>query len=100
MEMNYMDFDLIIKELEALSNQEDVEGRARFGINSKKAYGVRMPELRRMARKTGKNHEIAEKLWNHGYTETRILASIIDDPKMVTEDQMERWAVEFDSWDI
>jgi 3-methyladenine DNA glycosylase AlkD len=93
-------FLTIIKELESLSNLEDVEGRARFGIKSKKAYGVRMPELRRIARETGKNHELAEKLWEHGYGETKIMASLIEDPKMVTEDQMEKWVVEFDSWDV
>ena len=100
MEMSYMKFEEIIKELESLSNPEDVEGMARFGIKTKKAYGVRMPELRRMARETGKNHELAEKLWKHGYSETKIMASMIDDPQIVTEEQMENWVVEFDSWDI
>lgn len=95
-----MEFEQIIAELESLSNPEDVEGMARFGINSKKAYGVRMPELRRIARKTGKNHELAQKLWEHEYAETRILASIIEDPKLVSEEQMENWALEFDSWDV
>ncbi len=95
-----MKFEEIIKELESLSNPEDVEGMARFGIKTKKAYGVRMPELRRMARESGKNHELAEKLWKHGYSETKIMASMIDDPQIVTEEQMENWVVEFDSWDI
>lgn len=95
-----MDFEAIIKKLESLSNPEDVEGRARFGINSEMAYGVRIPELRLIARQTGKNHELAGKLWKYGYSETRILASMIDDPRMVTEDQMDEWALEFDSWDI
>jgi 3-methyladenine DNA glycosylase AlkD len=100
MEMSNMKFEEIIKELESLSNPEDIEGMARFGIKTKKAYGVRMPELRLMARKTGKNHELAEKLWKHGYSETKIMASMIDDPQIVTEEQMENWVVEFDSWDI
>ncbi len=95
-----MKFEDIIRELESLSSPEDVEGRARFGINSTKAYGVRIPELRRMARETGKNHVLAEKLWQYGYSETRIMASMIDDPKLVTEDQMERWVIGFDSWDV
>lgn len=100
MKRNYMEFDLIIKELDALSNQEDIEGRTRFGINSKKAYGVRMPELRQIASKASKNHELAEKLWEHGYSETRIMASMIEDPKTVTDKQMDKWAIEFDSWDV
>lgn len=97
---DYMKFEQIIAELESLSNPEDVKGMARFGIKTKKTYGVRMPELRRIAKEAGKDHELAEKLWKHGYSETRILASIIDDPKLVTEDQMENWVIEFDSWDV
>jgi 3-methyladenine DNA glycosylase AlkD len=95
-----MQFEEIITELESLSNLEDVEGRARFGINHTKTYGVRMPELRRIAKTAGKDHELAEKLWNAGYGETKILAGLIEDPKMVTEDQMENWVSGFDSWDV
>lgn len=95
-----MEFDSIIEELESLSNPEDVKGMARFGINHKKIYGVRMPELRRIAKTAGKDHELAEKLWGAGYNETKILASLVEDPKMVTEDQVEKWAGEFDSWDV
>jgi 3-methyladenine DNA glycosylase AlkD len=95
-----MEFEDILKKLESLSSPEDVAGRAKFGINSPKAYGVRIPELRSMARETGKNHELAERLWKYGYSETRIMASMIDDPQLVTEDQMERWVLDFDSWDV
>ncbi|MCK9150534.1 DNA alkylation repair protein [Methanobacterium alcaliphilum] len=90
----------IIEELQLLSNPEDVAGMARFGINTDKTFGVRMPQLRRIARKAGKNHELAHKLWNYGYKETMIIASIIEDPKLVTAEQMDAWAVEFNSWDI
>jgi len=95
-----MDFEDIIGELESLKNPEDIAGMARFGIKSNKAYGVRMPELTSIAREVGKNHQLAEELWEHGYTETRILACMVDDPKLVIEEQMERWALEFNSWDV
>ncbi len=62
-----MKFEEIIKELESLSNPEDVEGMARFGINPENVYGVKIPELRCMARKIGKNHVLAEELWDFGY---------------------------------
>ncbi len=93
-------FEEIINELEGLSNHEYIEGMARFGINHKKTYGVRMPELRRIAKNIGIDHELAEKLWNEGYIETKILASLTDDPNMVTEGQMEKWVIGFDSWDV
>jgi len=95
-----MQFQEVIRELESLSNPEDVKGMARFGIKHTKTYGVRMPELRRIAKTAGKDHDLAEKLWNAGYGETKILAGLIEDPKMVTEIQMENWAAGFDSWDV
>ncbi|MDP2836529.1 MAG: DNA alkylation repair protein [Methanobacteriaceae archaeon] len=95
-----MKFEEIIKELESLSSPEDVEGMARFGINPEKVYGVRIPELRKMAKKAGKNHYLAKKLWDFGYHESKILATMIDDPAEVTEEQMENWVMDFDTWDI
>ncbi len=95
-----MKFEEIIKELESLSNPEDVEGMARFGINPKKTYAVRILELRRIAKKTGKNHELALELWETGYRETRIIACMIEDPKKLSSEQMDNWAEEFDFWEI
>lgn len=73
---------------------------ARFGINTENTFGVRMPELRRIAKNAGKNHELAHQLWDAGYKETRIIASIVEDPQKVTSEQMDEWALEFNSWDI
>lgn len=53
-----------------------------------------------MAREIGKNHRLAEELWKSGIHEARHLAAMIDEPARVTEAQMERWAKEFDSWDV
>ena len=39
-------------------------------------------------------------LWASGYHEARLLAALIDDPKEVTPEQMDRWAADFDSWDL
>lgn len=100
LEFEQIKFEQIIEELESLSDPELVDHKHRFGNESNKIYGVRMPELTRIARKTGKNHGLAEKLWRHGYTETRILACLIDDPKQVNEEQMDRWALEFNSWHV
>jgi 3-methyladenine DNA glycosylase AlkD len=73
---------------------------ARFGINPDRALGVRIPDLRRLARELGRDHRLALALWATGVHEARILASMVDDPAWVTERQMERWARDFDSWDL
>ena len=90
----------ILKQLKSLSNPDAVAGMARFGINPTNTYGVSIPVLRKMAKQIGKNHLLAEKLWNSGIHEARILAPLIDPPEMVTEKQMERWVKDFDSWDV
>ncbi|MFQ5640245.1 MAG: DNA alkylation repair protein [bacterium] len=95
-----MQYEDILKELKSLSSPEAVEGMTRFGINPKNSYGVSMPNLRKIAKKTGKNHALAKKLWSSNMRETRILASMIDEPKLVTENQMETWVKEFDYWEI
>lgn len=53
-----------------------------------------------MAKEIGKNHGLALELWETDVHEARLLACFIDDPKQVTEEQMERWATDFDSWDV
>lgn len=90
----------ILKKLESLSNPKAVEGMARFGINPNNTYGVSIPNLRTIAKEIGKNHLLAQELWSSGVHEARIMATLIDEPTMVTEAQMERWVNDFDSWDV
>jgi 3-methyladenine DNA glycosylase AlkD len=73
---------------------------ARFGITPDRALGVRIPDLRRLAREIGTDHSLSLRLWRTGVHEARILAGMIDDPARVTERQMESWARAFDSWDL
>ena len=95
-----MNADQIIAHLRTLANPAAVAGMARYGINPENALGISIPTLRAMAREIGKDHQLAGELWASGIHEARILASIIDDPHQVTEDQMERWVADFDSWDV
>ncbi len=92
--------DDILKKLKSLYNPRAVEGMAKYGITAKRAYGVSIPNLRKIAREIGKDHELAQQLWELNIRETRILASMIDDPELVTEQQMEIWVKEFDYWEI
>jgi len=95
-----LEFEEIIRELEGLSTPENIEGMARFGITPKKTFAVRIPDLRRIAKNAGKDHELAGKLWELDYRETRILACMIDEPELVSSEQMDRWVLEFDFWEI
>lgn len=90
----------ILERLTSQANPENVAGMARFGINPQGTLGVSIPTLRQMAKETGKDHHLAQALWDSGLHEARILASMVDDPSLVSEEQMENWVKDFDSWDI
>jgi 3-methyladenine DNA glycosylase AlkD len=76
------------------------EGMARYGIVSDTALGIPVPETRKLAKEIEKNHGLALRLWKVDIHEAKMLASMIDDPELVSEKQMDRWARDFYSWDI
>lgn len=95
-----MAFEQVRAELQSYANPQSVEGMARFGIRPGNVLGVSIPTVRAMAKRIGKNHGLALELWSSGIHEARILASLIDEPKLVSVEQMEAWVHEFDSWDV
>lgn len=90
----------ILKKLKSFGNQKNRESMERFGINIENSYGAPIPAIRKIAKQIGKNHELAINLWHTKVHEARILASIIAEPKKLTEKQMEEWVKDFNSWDI
>jgi 3-methyladenine DNA glycosylase AlkD len=91
---------VILAELENLADPQRAADMAHFKVGGAVVHGIPIPELRRIARQTGRDHLLAQELWDSGIHEARILASMVDDPRQVTVDQMERWVADFDSWDI
>ena len=91
--------DIIVK-LRSASSPDNIKGMARFGITPENTFGVSIPNLRKIAKETKKNHILAQKLWDYDFRETMILASMIDEPEMVTEEQMEKWVLDFNYWEI
>ena len=86
--------------LEESRDVSNLPGMARYGINTRNAYGISMPALRRMAKMIGTTHQTAQELYRTGIHEAKILAALIDDPARVSQTQMEEWAKGFDSWDV
>lgn len=89
----------IISQLKALAVPANISGMARFGINPNNTLGVSMPNIRQLG-KQKKDHDLALALWDTGIHEARILASIIDQPKLLTSQQMDLWTADFDLWDV
>lgn len=96
-----MNYEEIIKKLKSLRNPKNVEGMARFGIRPKtQVFGIPVPETRELAKKIGKDHQLALKLFNSKIHEARILAGMIAEPEKLTEMEIKNWVLTFDSWDV
>jgi 3-methyladenine DNA glycosylase AlkD len=91
--------DLLIAQLKTLANPQNVAGMTRFGINPNNTLGIRVQTLRQIA-KGIHDHTLAQELWASGIHEARLLAALVDISREVTEDQMEEWVLDFDSWDV
>ena len=88
----------VLAELHRLANPTNVAGMARFGIGGKKLLGISVVQLRAIAKRTGRDHELAEALWASGIFEARILAAFVAEPARVTRRQANSWAKDFECW--
>ena len=69
----------VVDELRQLGRPDQLPGMARYGIEVKTALGVRIPELRRIAKSIGHDHALALALWQTDIHEARILAAFVDE---------------------
>jgi 3-methyladenine DNA glycosylase AlkD len=82
------------------SSDKTRQGMARYGIPSDHALGVTVSDIRLLAKRLGRNHDLAAALWDTGVYEARMLTSFVDEPALVTPAQMDRWCRDFDNWAI
>jgi len=72
----------------------------RYGITAPKAYGVPVGAIQQLAKRLGRDHELALALWATGWYEARLLSAFVEEPAGVTPAQMDRWARDFDNWGV
>lgn len=55
-----------------------------------KSFGIGLTKLRKLAKQIGKDPGLAARLWKSDVYDVKIIALLIDDPKVITEDQAEQ----------
>jgi 3-methyladenine DNA glycosylase AlkD len=90
----------VLKKLKGKAKLDNVGGMARYGMVTDQRLGVSVPDMRKIAKEVGKNHMLALELWTTGIPEAKIVAAMIAEPGKVTEEQMEEWVKDINSWDI
>ncbi len=90
----------VMEQLQSKAKKDQLEGMARFAIVGEQRLGVSVPDMRKIAKEIGKDHQLALDLWDTGVPEGMIVAGMIAEPGKLTERQMEAWVVDINSWDI
>ena len=75
------------------------DGLARYGIvTAERVIGVPMAGIQTVAKAFRHDHDLAAALWETGIYEARMLAAYVDDPALVSPEQMDRWTRDLDNW--
>jgi 3-methyladenine DNA glycosylase AlkD len=90
----------VLSWLKKRSSARNREGMARYALYSKNTFGVSVANIRVLAKRLGRDHELALALWDTGVYEARMLTTFVDEPHRVTPAQMDRWCRDFDSWGV
>jgi 3-methyladenine DNA glycosylase AlkD len=81
----------IIRSIPSMQNGITAESMMQRGIIYEKNWGVSLVDLKDYSSKIEKDHLLALKLWNKKWRETMILATLLDVPGEVTDEQMDFW---------
>lgn len=82
----------VLELLEAERDERGIQHWERLGDRTAgmRSYGIGLTKLRKLAKKIGRDHELAAKLWATDVYDARVIALLIDEPKQITREQAER----------
>ncbi len=84
----------ILTQLGSLRNETTFAHNAKYG--AVKQFGVKLGDIRPIAKKIKINHGLAFELWETGYVEARLLATLIVNPKKLSAEEVSRMAHSMD----
>jgi len=80
----------ILKELEAYGNEQTKTTLMKHGAKEP-LFGVKVQDLKKILKKTKKNHELSLELYATGNSDAMYLAGLMADEKQITKEQLEDW---------
>ena len=81
--------DETLRTLESMGNAKVREMNAKNGAPDNQ-FGVRMGDIRTVAKSIKTNHELGLELWRSGNLEAMLLATLIVKPKQLSDEELER----------
>jgi 3-methyladenine DNA glycosylase AlkD len=78
----------VLAQLEALGDEKVRERNARLGAG-RKQFGVKMGDIRKVARSLGADHELGLALWKTGNADARLVALLLVTPKQLSARELD-----------
>lgn len=81
----------VIDILKANHNERGIQNWEKLNphADSLKSFGIGLTVLRKLSKKIGRDHSLAQQLWESDIYDAKIIALLIDDPNKITRDQVE-----------
>jgi hypothetical protein len=81
--------------LALLKENRDARGEANWKAMGERvgglaSFGIGLTRLRAIAKRVGRDHDLALQLWNERNHDAKIIGLLIDDPRQLTRDQVEK----------
>lgn len=92
--------DETLAALRAQARPDQLEAMARFGLTGDGRLGLAVPALRQLARALGHDHALALALWDTGIPDAQLLAGMVAEPALLTQQQMDHWVAGLPAWDV
>ncbi|WP_154222042.1 DNA alkylation repair protein [Marinicella rhabdoformis] len=92
-----MDKASVLALLEANQNQRGIDNwQEMFPDSPYSSFGIGLTVLRKLAKQVGKDHDLAMDLWASDCYDMKVIGVLIDDPKLITTEQMESQVEDLD----
>ena len=85
-----MDKSEVIQLLKQNQNQRGIDNWNKMKDTAGlKSFGIGLTQLRKLAKKIGRNHDLSLELWETDIYDAKTIALLIDEPKKITKEQAE-----------
>jgi 3-methyladenine DNA glycosylase AlkD len=85
-----MTTDDILKKLESYGDEQTKKTLMRHGAKEP-LFGVKVQDLKKILKKTKKNHKLSLELYASGNSDAMYLAGLMADEKQITKQQLQNW---------
>jgi 3-methyladenine DNA glycosylase AlkD len=83
----------VLKELETYSDENTKKTLLKHGAKEP-FFGIKVQDLKKILKKTKKNHELSLALYDTGNSDAMYLAGLMSDENQITKEQLQKWVEE------